>query len=313
MAIAQARGSVLRVSLTDIGMAVFPLVATTAAVLIVADPTVATLMAAWAVGATVTAALQLTDALATTGVVIRHAWREAVSITRRSAGVALANGTALLTSRIDVLVVAAVLSASDAGVYSIPVALATSLLLLSRSVLTATYRPIMTAPVSDVAARLSSALRHSVIVVMVGGILSVPVVAFTAGFVFGEAYSDIWEPYAILVPASACLCVAEMLRHFLITRLERQREIVLTSAAMLVANGALAVVGAATVGILGAAASTTITYAGAAAALVAICARALSVSMLELAVPRPSDLAPYWRVLRTLLSRARSLGSVARS
>jgi hypothetical protein len=75
MAIAQARGSVLRVSLTDIGMAVFPLVATTAAVLIVADPTVATLMAAWAVGATVTAALQLTDALATTGVVIRHAWR----------------------------------------------------------------------------------------------------------------------------------------------------------------------------------------------------------------------------------------------
>jgi hypothetical protein len=35
--------------------------------------------------------------------------------------------------------------------------------------------------------------------------------------------------------------------------------------------------------------------------------------MLELAVPRPSDLAPYWRVLRTLLSRARSLGSVARS
>jgi O-antigen/teichoic acid export membrane protein len=212
-----------------------------------------------------------------------------------------------------VLVVAAVLSASDAGVYSIPVALATSLLLLSRSVLTATYRPIMTAPVSDVAARLSSALRHSVIVVMVGGILSVPVVAFTAGFVFGEAYSDIWEPYAILVPASACLCVAEMLRHFLITRLERQREIVLTSAAMLVANGALAVVGAATVGILGAAASTTITYAGAAAALVAICARALSVSMLELAVPRPSDLAPYWRVLRTLLSRARSLGSVARS
>jgi O-antigen/teichoic acid export membrane protein len=312
MSIAQARGSVLRVSLTVIGMAVFPLVATAAAVLMVADPTVTTLMAAWAVGATVTAALQLTDALATTGAVIRHAWREAVSITRRSGGVSLANGTALLTSRIDVLVVAAVLSASDAGVYSIPVALATSLLLLSRSVLTATYRPIMTAPVSDVAARLSSALRHSVIVVMVGGTLSVPVVALTAGFVFGDAYSKIWQPYAILVPASACLCVAEMLRHFLITRLERQREIVLTSVGMLIANGVLAVVGAATFGLVGAAASTTITYAGAAAGLVWFCARALSVPMLPLAVPRRSDLAPYWRVLRALLSRARSIGSVAR-
>jgi O-antigen/teichoic acid export membrane protein len=147
--------------------------------------------------------------------------------------------------------------------------------------------------------------------VMVGGTLSVPVVAFTASFVFGDAYGDIWQPYAILVPASACLCVAEMLRHFLITRLERQREIVLTSVAMLIANGVLAVVGAATFGLVGAAASTTITYAGAAAALVAFCARALSVPMLELAVPRRSDLAPYWRVLRVLVRRARSIGSVA--
>jgi O-antigen/teichoic acid export membrane protein len=312
MAIAQARGSVLRVSLADIGMAVFPLIVTTVAVVVVSDPTVTTLMAAWAIGATVTAALQLTDAVATTGVVLRHAWQEAVSIARRSLGVSLANGTALLTSRIDVLVVAVVLSASEAGIYSIPVALATSLLLLSRSVLTATYRPIMTAPVSEVGERLSAALRHSVIVVMAGGILSVPVVAFTAGFVFGDAYSDIWEPYAILVPASACLCVAEMLRHFLITRLERQREILLTSAAMLVANGVLAVVGAALFGLLGAAASTTITYAGAAAALVAFCARSLSMPMLTLAVPRRSDLAPYWRAVRLLAGRARPGGSVAR-
>ena len=314
MAIAQARGSVLRVSLADIGMAVFPLIVTTAAVVLVSDPTVTTLMAAWAIGATVTAALQLTDALATTGVVLKRAWREA-----REHRPALARGRRSRTarrcsrSRIDVLVVAAVLSASEAGIYSIPVALATSLLLLSRSVLTATYRPIMTAPMSEVAERLSSALRHSVIVVMAGGILSVPVVAFTAGFVFGDAYSNIWQPYAILVPASACLCVAEMLRHFLITRLERQREILLTSAAMLVANGVLAVAGAALFGLLGAAASTTITYAGAAAALVAFCARSLSMPMLALAVPRRSDLAPYWRAVRLLASRARSIGSVARS
>src|SRR5919108_452493 len=74
-------------------------------------------------------------------------------------------------------VAAAVLSTSAAGVYSIPVALAGSLLLLSRSLLTATYHSIMTAPPNEVAARLSAALRHSVIVVLVGGALSVPVVA----------------------------------------------------------------------------------------------------------------------------------------
>ena len=312
MAIAQARGSVLRVSLADIGMTGFPLVLTLAAVVVVADPTVGTLMAAWAAGVAITCALQLADAVRTTGVNMRHAWRIAVSITRRSLGISLANGLALLTSRIDVLVVAVVLSTSDAGIYSIPVALATALLLLSRSVLTATYRPIMTASVEEVAGRLSAALRHSIIVVMAGGILSVPVVALTAGFVFGDAYSDIWQPYAILVPASACLCVAEMLRHFLVTRLERQREVVLTSVAMLLVNGVLAVVGAAAFGLLGAAASTTITYAGAAAALVAVSARALSVPMLSLALPRRGDLAPYWRALRVAARRARSMGSPAR-
>jgi O-antigen/teichoic acid export membrane protein len=183
--------------------------------------------------------------------------------------------------------------------------LASSLLLLSRSLLTATYHSIMTAPANEVGARLSAALHHSVIVVMVGGLLSVPVVAVAAGFVFGHAYRNIWQPYAILVPASACICVAEILRHFLITRLERQREILLTSIAMVIVNGVLAVVGAAAFGLLGAAASTTITYAAAAVGLVAFCGRSLSIPMLELAVPRRSDLATYGRMLRLLLRRPR--------
>jgi O-antigen/teichoic acid export membrane protein len=304
MAIAQARGDVRRVGLTDIGISLFPLLATAASAAIF-DPTVTTLMTSWALGAAVMATLQFTNALATGRLVLRRAWRIAASITRRSFAVALANGTALLCSRIDVLVVAAVLSASAAGVYSIPVALASSLLLLSRSLLTATYHSIMTAPANEVGARLSAALHHSVIVVMAGGLLSVPVVAVAAGFVFGRAYSDIWQPYAILVPASACICVAEILRHFLITRLERQREILLTSIAMVVVNGVLAVVGAAAFGIRGAAASTTITYAAAAVGLVAFCARSLSMPMFELAVPRRADLATYGRMLRLLLRRPR--------
>jgi O-antigen/teichoic acid export membrane protein len=154
-------------------------------------------------------------------------------------------------------------------------------------------------------------LRHSVIIVLAGGCLSIPVVAVGSGFVFGDAYSEIWRPYAILVPAMAALCVGELLRHFLITRVERQREIVLTTAGMLVVNGVLAVAGAAAFGLEGAAASTTITYLAAATGLVWYCARSLSVPMSQLAVPRPSDLAPYVRVLRLLVSRLRATGSTA--
>ena len=311
MYVAQARGDVFRVRLTDIAMAVFPLVVTIVAVVVVVDPTVTTFMVAWALGAALTAALQFADAIARGGLVLRRAWQVAVSIMRRSIGVALSNATALLMSRIDVLVVAAVLSTSDAGVYSIPVALASNLLLLSRSLLSATYHPIMTAPPSELAVRLSMALRHSVIIVLAGGCLSIPVVAVGSGFVFGDAYSEIWRPYAILVPALAALCVGEILRHFLITRLERQREILFTTAGMLVVNGVLAVAGAAAFGLEGAAASTTITYLAAAIALVWYCARWLSVPMSRLALPRRSDLAPYVRVLRLLVSRRRATGSTA--
>ncbi len=308
MAIAQARGDVLRVSVTDIGMAVAPFVATVIAAILF-EPTPGTLIAAWAAGAAVTATVQFAGALRAGTVLVRRAWLVAASIMRRSIRVALANGTSLLCSRIDVFVVAAVISVSAAGVYSIPVALAANLLLLSRALLTASYHSIMTAPEEEVAARVSTAVRHSVIVVLVGGGLSLPVVAVAAGPVFGDAYSEIWQPYAFLVPASACVCVVEVLRHFLLTRLERQNEFVLIATGMLVVNGTLAAAGAAAFGLTGAAASTTVAYALAALALVALCARMLAVSMRELAVPRWSDVAAYGRAARSVLHRRRTPGA----
>lgn len=304
MSIAQARGDVLRVSLTDIAMAFFPFVAALVAA-IVFRPTVTILIGAWAAGALVTAAAQFASAAAGGGLRPVGAVPVAASVMRRSAPVALANGTSLLCSRIDVFVVAAVMSVGAAGVYSIPVALAANLLLVSRSLLTATYHSIMTAPAAEVAGRLSVALRHSVIVVFVVGAVSLPVVAFAAGPVFGAAYGAIWQPYAVLVPASATVCVVEVLRHFLLTRLERQREFVVVATGMLIVNGVLAAAGAAAFGLVGAAASTTVTNALAAFALVAFCARVLGVPMRELVVPRRSDLAVYWHAGRSLLGRRR--------
>ena len=82
---------------------------------------------------------------------------------------------------------------------------------------------------------------------------------------------------------------------------------------MLVVNGALAAVGAAAFGLVGAAASTTITYALAAVVLVALCSRNLGVPMRELAVPRRSDLVAYWRVRRSLLAASPPCGRPASS
>lgn len=311
MYISQARGDVQRVSLALIGMDLFPFI-TSATAVVIFKATVTVLMAAWAVAALVTACLQMADARVTTGLLIRRAERRAASIARRSLGVSLSNAIVMLLSRIDVLVVAAVLSVSEAGVYSIPVALSTGLMLLSRSLLTATYHSIMTVPVSEVGTRLGWSVRNSVLVMLVGGALSVPVIAVTAGSVFGRAYGGIWLPYAIMVPGSACFAVDEVLRHFLLTRLERQREYIVITTAMLVINGVLAVVGAATLGLPGAAGSTTIAYAFGAIALVWVCARSVSLSMRELVVPRYSDLASCGRLGRRLVTRLRSPRAVPR-
>jgi O-antigen/teichoic acid export membrane protein len=311
MYLAQAQGDVLRVSLVVIGLDLCPLIASALAALLF-EATVTTLIAAWAIAGLVVAATQLADAITRGGLVIKHAQRVGASILRRSVGVSVSNAVSMLFAKIDVLVVAAVLSAGAAGIYSIPVALSTGLLLLSRSVLTATYHSIMTAPPTEVGARLSTALHHSVIVVLVGGCLSLPVVAVGAGLVFGGAYSDIWQPYGVLVLASVGTCVTELLRHFLITGRERQREYVVISAGVLVINGVLAVVGASEFGLVGAAASTTVSYACEALALLIVCSRLLSVPIRSLVVPRRSDLVSYWRVLRFVLARLRGTLSMAR-
>jgi O-antigen/teichoic acid export membrane protein len=79
---------------------------------------------------------------------------------------------------------------------------------------------------------------------------------------------------------------------------------------MLVANGVLAALGAAAFGLMGAAAATTVTYAVAAFALLALCARTLDVPMGPLALPRRSDLAAYWRAGRSILNRRRSAAAI---
>jgi O-antigen/teichoic acid export membrane protein len=72
MCLDQARGDVLRVSLTGVGMSLFPL----AALLVVSvllDATVTSLMAAWAVGAVVTASAQLVSGLSPGSLSMRSA------------------------------------------------------------------------------------------------------------------------------------------------------------------------------------------------------------------------------------------------
>jgi O-antigen/teichoic acid export membrane protein len=281
ISLAQATARVAAVGWGEIALATLPLLASLV-VAVSGHASVGSLIAAWLAGVGATAALQLAWAARRRAiarvlsvVVTRWLWR--------ARSVALSNG--MLCARVDVLVVSAVLSVASAGIYSIPVALAANLLLFPRALLTVTYRSIMTAPETQIVRRTSVTATGCALLVLVGGAIGVPATALLAGRVFGSAYAEIWRPLAVLVPGIAGWSIVEVLRHVLLTRLERQREVLLTAVGMAVANGVLAVVGSREYGLTGAAASTTITYVVAALWMARVCSRQLKVPLRRMFVP----------------------------
>jgi O-antigen/teichoic acid export membrane protein len=283
ISLAQAMGRVTAVGLGEISLATLPLLAS-AAIAAFGDAALGSLITAWLAGVSATAVLQLWFALrhgavsaVASGIVLRWLWR--------ARGIALSNGMLQLCARVDVLVVSAVMSVSAAGVYSIPVALAANLLLFPRALLTVTYRSIMTAPREAIARRTAATTTGCIALVLAAGVAGVPLTAVLSGRVFGGAYADIWRPLAVLVPGIAAWSVVEVLRHVLLTRLERQREVVITAIGMAGGNGALAVAGSREFGYVGAAASTTITYVAAALWMAHVCSRQLGVPIRRMFVP----------------------------
>jgi O-antigen/teichoic acid export membrane protein len=286
ISLAQARGRVTAVGLGEIALAILPLGASLA-IVVYGRVSLVSLITAWLAGVSATAALQLGFALRRHAIIVTRSdivWRWLW----RARGIAISNGMLQLCARIDVLVVSAVLSVSAAGIYSIPVALAANLLLFPRALLTVTYRSIMTAPREEIARRTAQTTTGCAALVLAGGALGVPITALLASRVFGSAYADAWRPLAVLVPGIAGWSVVEVLRHVLLTRLERQREVLITAIGMAVANGVLAVAGSSEFGYVGAAASTTITYLGAALWMARVCSRQLGVPVRRLFIPSRS-------------------------
>jgi O-antigen/teichoic acid export membrane protein len=286
ISLAQATGRVTAVGLGEIALATLPLLFS-AAIAAFGHAALGSLITAWLAGVCATAALQLWFALRR-GAVKPTAPAMVWGWLWRARGIAISNGMLQLCARIDVLVVSAVISVSAAGVYSIPVALAANLLLFPRSLLTVTYRSIMTAPREQIARRAAATTTGSAALVLVGGAIGVPLTAALSGHIFGDAYADIWRPLAVLVPGIAAWSVVEVLRHVLLTRLEQQREVLFTAIGMAGANGVLAVVLSSEFGYVGAAASTTITYVAAALWMALVCSRHLGVPLRRMFVPARS-------------------------
>ena len=255
----QAEGELKRLQLLTLGASVVPLAALSI-VAIAAPGHIYTALAAWVIAQPVTPCAVL-------AVQARHhglEWSRLLALTRRltitGLPVCLANAIQLLNYRIDLIVVTALLPLSDVGLYSIAIGMAEGLLILSRSLGTGAYSRIITNDNTPSASLTARTIRHAILMLSVVGVIAAVVSQVLFAPVFGEQFAKSAPPFALLLPGIVALGAGELTRPFLLVRLERSRDFLISAIGAMLINLTLAVLLVPAIGLLGAALSTSVSY-----------------------------------------------------
>jgi len=191
-------------------------------------------------------------------------WRGVRALTirllRRGMPITVANTILRLNYRVDVFVVAALLTLSDVGKYSVAVAVGEVLWEVSRSLITGAYQTIAGAPMDESVRVTMRAFRHSALLLVTGGLVSAAGSFLFMGIVFGSDFDRVWVPLLLLVPGIVGYGAAEVLRVYFLVRLERSREYLYAASGSMIVNLVLAVALVPVIGIAGAAISTSVSY-----------------------------------------------------
>lgn len=298
----QAEGDVRRMHYAAFGMSAIPLLALT--VVAIAEPdNIYLALGIWAASQWIVPLLTL-GAQRRQGPFLWDHMRElSRRILRRGLPVSLGNGIALLNYRVDLLVVTALLPLADVGRYSVAIAMGESLLILSRAINTATYAPIIGLPDDESVRLVARGARHALVLLVSGSIVLVGLAVVLLVPVFGSAFAGVWLPLAVLTPGIAALGgINEFIRIYFLIRLERSREYLRMATGAMVINLVLAFALTPSLGLAGAALSTTVSYVGGAAYLLARLAKISPAADAR-------DFVPRWQDVRYFLMRIGAIGA----
>lgn len=166
-----------------------------------------------------------------------------------------------LASRVDVFIIAATLSATALGNYTLALACGELMWQLGRAMSWSAYGRVATAPFARAAELTAKITRLVLALEIVAGI-----VAFVAGpavftFVYGPAFADAGPVLRLLAPGMALYAADSILTYFISVKIGRPGVILRVETATLIvcAIGSLATVGR--FGMLGPAVATTLAYA----------------------------------------------------
>jgi O-antigen/teichoic acid export membrane protein len=220
---------------------------------------------------------------------------------RRTLGFGLKSHVQLLVAhlhaRIDLYMLAAFLAPADVAFYAIATRLAELIFLLPQSLGVALYPRLAGRDPADAHALTARACR-----LVLGGVVPAAVVLIVGGqWVipgwYGADYAPAVAPLRLLVPATCFMSLYFLLsRNF--TSRNRQEVNLLAAGVALGGNVALNLVLIPRLGIVGAAASSAISYGLAAVILVVAFLRTSGLGLREMLVPRPAEVGEY--LARTL-------------
>jgi O-antigen/teichoic acid export membrane protein len=181
-------------------------------------------------------------------------------VIRGGVPVSLANAAELINFRVDLIVVALLLPLDAVGLYSVAIAVAEAIWQISRAIYSATYSRVISAEPQEAARVTERTIRHAVLALAITSVLAIVVLAIAGGWIFGPEFSDVWLLLVLLTPGVIAFGAAEMLKPYLVVRLERTREFIMMTTIGMGANTVLAFAMVPFMGLAGAALSTSIAY-----------------------------------------------------
>ena len=214
---------------------------------------------------------------------------------------------ALIHSRVDQLLIFELRGKEAAGIYSSAIAVAQLLLLFSASVTTAAFARVGRASREEAATLTATAVRHTVLVVIGGGLAAALAGPFLIELLFGRAYGEASTPLRILCIGTALYAPLGLLSLYFVNQLGRPQIPVAIGLGALATSLTAGVILIPPFGTAGAASATTISYACATAAALIIFLRRTSVPPAELVRVRAADIAAYVELGLSVLAEVRRL------
>jgi O-antigen/teichoic acid export membrane protein len=249
-------GGIRAVNLITIGRIGLPLVGVTSAIALSAGD--AAIVAAWTLGLVALGIAVIPGAMRSAGGVSvprgRALYRRVIL---RGVVLAVPGSSLALSTRLALVVLAAMATAATVGVYSVAIAATEVLFIATNALVAATFERVRETQATESASLTARTVRHTVLLTIACGALLVPAVIVMLPTLVGPGYGAVPVLCALLIPGIAGLALFGPVQTFLAVRHDTPRATVTIAASGLAANVVLAPLLVWGMGVIGAALAAT--------------------------------------------------------